>query len=145
MFCRTCDNQLNDGAIACTKCGMSPWAGNQFCPQCGASTQPTAVVCLTCGSAVRGGGMPFVMPSSNRLAAGICGVFFGSLGVHKFVLGYQKEGITTLLITFVGGLFTFGLTAVVMHAVGLIEGILYLTKSEADFQQTYVVNHKGWF
>jgi hypothetical protein len=29
--------------------------------------------------------------------------------------------------------------------VGLIEGIIYLTKSDADFVATYVTNKKGWF
>ena len=144
MFCRTCDNQLMDGAVACTKCGMSPWAGNQYCPQCGASTQPNAAVCLSCGSAVRGYA-PLTVPRGDRLAAGLCAIFLGSFGVHKFILGYQKEGINTLLITFVGGLFTCGIAWGIMHTIGIIEGIIYLTKSDAEFQQTYVVNRKGWF
>ena len=29
--------------------------------------------------------------------------------------------------------------------IGLIEGIIYLTKSDEDFHQTYVVEQKGWF
>jgi hypothetical protein len=28
---------------------------------------------------------------------------------------------------------------------GLIEGILYLTKSDAEFHETYVANRRGWF
>lgn len=29
--------------------------------------------------------------------------------------------------------------------LGLIEGILYLTKSDTEFVSTYVVGRKGWF
>ena len=29
--------------------------------------------------------------------------------------------------------------------LGLIEGILYLTKTDADFVQTYLVEKKEWF
>ena len=29
--------------------------------------------------------------------------------------------------------------------IGLIEGIIYLTKSDADFIQTYQVGKKEWF
>jgi hypothetical protein len=33
----------------------------------------------------------------------------------------------------------------VMHVIGFIEGIIYLTKSDAEFYQTYVVQKKEWF
>ena len=29
--------------------------------------------------------------------------------------------------------------------IGIIEGIIYLTKSDEDFHQMYVVEQKGWF
>jgi hypothetical protein len=29
--------------------------------------------------------------------------------------------------------------------IGLIEGILYLTKSDDEFVATYVVGRRGWF
>ena len=31
--------------------------------------------------------------SGNKIAAGICGILLGSLGIHKFILGYSKEGL----------------------------------------------------
>ena len=37
------------------------------------------------------------------------------------------------------------ITAPVSSIIGLIEGILYLMKTEEDFQNTYVVNWKTWF
>ncbi len=81
------------------------------------------------------------MEKKDKLAAGLLGILLGSLGIHKFYLGYTKEGVIMLLLT----LLTCGAGAAVMSIFGLIEGILYLTKSEEDFQKTYVENHKGWF
>jgi TM2 domain-containing membrane protein YozV len=78
---------------------------------------------------------------SKRVAAGICGILLGSLGVHKFILGYTKEGVIMLLIT----VLTCGFGSAVSGLIGLIEGILYLVKSDAEFEETYVKNKKGWF
>jgi TM2 domain-containing membrane protein YozV len=82
---------------------------------------------------------------SKRVVAGILGIILGPLGIHKFILGYTQEGIITLIITFILGLITCGLAAWAMGVITLIEGIIYLTKSDEDFIQTYQVNKKGWF
>jgi TM2 domain-containing membrane protein YozV len=79
--------------------------------------------------------------ASKKIAAGLCGILLGSLGIHKFVLGYTTPGIIMLLVT----LLTCGLGAIIMYPIGLIEGIIYLTKSDQDFYQTYVVGRKEWF
>jgi TM2 domain-containing membrane protein YozV len=62
-------------------------------------------------------------------------ILLGGLGVHKFVLGYTKEGIIQLVIGFCG----------IGYVIGLVEGIIYLTKSDEEFYQTYQVGKKGWF
>ncbi len=79
--------------------------------------------------------------ADKKLPAGICGILLGCLGVHKFILGYTREGVIMLLIT----LLTCGVGASVVGIIGLIEGIIYLTKSDEEFVQTYVRNKKGWF
>ncbi len=79
--------------------------------------------------------------ASKKVAAGICGILLGSLGIHKFVLGYTTEGLVMLLVT----VLTCGLGGFVMGIIGLIEGIIYLTKSDDEFVNTYVRNKKGWF
>jgi TM2 domain-containing membrane protein YozV len=79
--------------------------------------------------------------ASKKVPAGICGILLGSLGIHKFILGYKKEGLIMLLTT----IFTLGIAGIVWGIIGLIEGIIYLTKSDQDFYDTYVVGHKGWF
>lgn len=82
---------------------------------------------------------------SKKIPAGILGILLGSLGIHKFILGYTKEGVIMLLVTILGGIFTFGIASSVMGLIGLIEGILYLTKSDEEFVSTYQTGHKGWF
>lgn len=89
--------------------------------------------------------LPPAMDSSKRIAAGVCGVLLGSLGVHKFILGYTLPGIIMLLASLVGSWFTCGLTAGAMHLIGLIEGIIYLSKTDEDFYRTYVLARREWF
>jgi len=79
--------------------------------------------------------------AEKKIAAGICGILLGALGVHKFILGYTKEGLIMLLVSFL----TLGILAPVMSIIGLIEGILYLTKTDEEFVRIYVTGKKGWF
>ena len=83
--------------------------------------------------------------NSNRLAAGLCGILLGGLGVHKFVLGMPATGIVMLLLTVVGGMLTCGATAGVMTVIGLVEGIIYLAKSDPEFYELYMLRKKRWF
>ena len=50
-----------------------------------------------------------------------------------------------LAITIILGAITCGVGAGVMWIVGLIEGIIYLTKTDEDFYNTYQVGRKPWF
>ncbi len=73
---------------------------------------------------------------NKKLIAGLLGIFIGYLGIHKFILGYTKEGIIQILLNLFCGL--GGL-------IGLIEGIIYLTKSDEEFYNTYQVGRRPWF
>ncbi|MBN2162986.1 MAG: TM2 domain-containing protein [Pontiellaceae bacterium] len=79
--------------------------------------------------------------ADKKVPAAICGILLGSFGVHKFILGYTKEGIIMLAVTLV----TCGVGASIMGIIGLVEGILYLTKSDEEFVSTYGNGEKGWF
>ena len=73
---------------------------------------------------------------SKRIVCGICGILLGGFGVHRFILGDTTGGIIRLLLSLAicgGGL------------IGLIEGIIYLTKTDEEFIQTYQVERKDWF
>ena len=86
----------------------------------------------------------------KKLAAGICGILLGGFGVHKFLLGLNNAGLIMLAVSLSGLVVgpclilpLFG--PVIMGLVGLIEGIIYLTKSDQEFQQQYGNNQKPWF
>lgn len=78
---------------------------------------------------------------SKRVVSGILGILLGCLGIHKFILGYNKEGIILLGISII----TCGIGTGLTGLIGLIEGIIYLTKSDEEFLYTYQLNKKPWF
>ena len=67
----------------------------------------------------------------KKVVAGICGILIGSLGVHKFVVGLTTPGIIMLVAT----VLTCGFAAAIFGVVGLIEGVIYLTKDDDQFYQ----------
>lgn len=124
----------------CTKCGAINDEMAQYCTNCQAPLTPVS----------SGGGyqpMQSVNPGTmtdwkalgadKKVLAGVLGILLGYLGVHKFILGYTTEGLIQIAITIV--------TCGVGGIIGLIEGIIYLTKSDEDFVRTYIQNKKGWF
>lgn len=86
-----------------------------------------------------------VVATKDHVAAGLLAIFLGWLGIHKFYLGYNTAGFIMLAVTILGSLFTFGLAGGVIWVISIIEGILYLTKSQAEFEQMYVINKREWF
>lgn len=83
--------------------------------------------------------------SNKKLAAGLLGIFLGSFGVHKFVLGCNNAGIIMLVVSIAGGVVTCGIASFVMGVIGLIEGIIYLTKTPEEFRELYLDGQKAWF
>lgn len=81
---------------------------------------------------------------NKKILAGILAIVLGWLGVHKFILGYQKEGII-MAVCGILGWFLCGIPTTIVGLIGLIEGILYLTKSDEEFYITYQVGRKPWF
>jgi hypothetical protein len=100
----------------------------------------------------------FVPGSSNRITAGILGIFFGQFGVHKFVAGLTTGAVTMLCVTLGCILGAFGFMCLfppafllvifgpaVMHIIGFIEGIIYLSCTDEQFYARYVVEKRQWF
>jgi TM2 domain-containing membrane protein YozV len=81
---------------------------------------------------------------NKKLSTGILGILLGWIGIHKFILGYQKEGIILLVLGLLG-FFTCGITSAISGIIGLIEGIIYLAKTDTEFHNTYQVEKKSWF
>lgn len=78
-----------------------------------------------------------VKGAENKIAAGVLGIVLGGLGLHRFILGDIGGGILRILITVI----TCGIGSV----IGLVEGIIYLTKSDQEFVDMYVNGNKKWF
>lgn len=82
--------------------------------------------------------------ANKKLVAGLLAILLGAFGVHKFYLGYTKEGLIMLLV-FVFGFFLLGLPSFVIGVIALIEGVIYLTKTPEEFDRLYVNGRKPWF
>jgi TM2 domain-containing membrane protein YozV len=68
-------------------------------------------------------------PSKDRVVAGILAILLGTFGVHHFYLG--NIGIIYIVLSCLG----------VSFILGIIDGIMYLTKTEDQFQR----NYHNWF
>ena len=92
-----------------------------------------------------------LVPVSKKIPAGITGILFGVFGIHKFIMGFPRAGMTMAAITVVCwilshiwflGFFHWGVMA--MATLGFIEGVIYLAKSNTDFYRDYVINRRDW-
>ena len=121
----------------CTKCGAVNDDLAQFCTNCQAALTPVVSGGYQPMQSVNPGAMTDwkALGADKKLTAGICALLVGSFGVHKFILGYTTEGIIQLVLGFCG----------IGWIIGIIEGIIYLTKSDEDFVRTYIQGRKGWF
>jgi TM2 domain-containing membrane protein YozV len=124
------------------------------CPHCGGKFQvplPTAHQGVGPSQPFAGFQNPEIQAfASKKIAAGICGILVGGFGVHKFILGFNTAGAIMLSIWLVG--FVTGmclaiplLASMAMNVIGLVEGIIYLTKTDEEFFQIYAVERKEWF
>ena len=113
MFCKQCGKPIDDGQELCEDCKKAESTNNQGSAQ-------------TINVNVNSGNTNNVNPQAkSKLAAGLLGIFLGSLGVHNFYLGYIGKAVAQLLIS-VLSCFTLSWASAIW---GLIEGILILTGS----------------
>ncbi len=131
-YCAKCGTQNSDNAQFCQTCQAAlPVLDNVYQPPQTPATSYAAPPATNWQA----------MGADKKMVAGVCGILIGALGVHKFILGYTTEGIIMLLVT----VLTCGFGAIITSIIGLVEGIIYLTKSDEDFVRQYVQNKKGWF
>ena len=113
-----------------------------FCPNCGAETQAAQVVCIKCGVALQNAAATATADAGkNRVTAALLAIFLGGIGAHEFYLGHGTSGLIRLAIGIVGLVILIPAASI----IGLIEGIIYLTKSDEEFQRVYVAGGKEWF
>ncbi|MCK9330412.1 MAG: TM2 domain-containing protein [Candidatus Cloacimonetes bacterium] len=91
---------------------------------------------------------PAVKKTKDKLVAGLLAIFLGWLGAHKFYLGFTGPGLVYLILNTAGWLVTWimlGIPNWILTTIALIEGVIYLTKSDEEFEETYVIKKKQWF
>ena len=86
---------------------------------------------------------------SKRVAA-LLAICLGGLGLHKFYLGYTVSGTIFLLVSIVGWVVAWFLDIppilnYLVVVIAGIEAIIYLTRSNEEFEQTYVIGKKELF
>jgi len=151
--CPSCGTPNTEGARFCVKCGTTlstapapeswrapsgdlnqtvadqsgPSTGGYAPPQPPPSAYPTYTPPHSMQHQPPYGGTDWqALGANKKMPAGICGILLGGLGIHKFYLGMTGAGVIMLVI----GLLT---CSTVSGIIGLIEGIIYLTKSDEDF------------
>lgn len=112
----------------CVTCGTAIHARAEICPSCGVR-QPIAVTPMAYGT------------DKSKIAAGLLAIFLGGLGIHKFYLGQTGQGVLYLVLSLVSAVLWFVLIGIFFTAiictVAFIEGIIYLTMSDAAFAAKY--------
>lgn len=148
-YCHSCGYVLHHSAASCPSCGatqpgtafaaadmplrsLAPAAAllpqHVYCRGCGAGIHETAPTCPKCGApqdtvqrGVSAGSAP------NKVTAAVLALVLGGVGAHKFYLGSIFLGLLYLVFCW-----TF-----IPAIVGFVEGIYYLTLSDADFARKY--------
>jgi TM2 domain-containing membrane protein YozV len=84
---------------------------------------------------------PVPAQESKQIVAAILAIVLPGVGIHKFILGMTTPRLIYLLTLFFCGALG-GLTLV----LSIIEGIIYLTKTDEEFVRLYQgENPKQWF
>lgn len=100
MFCKSCGKEMNPNQAICLNCGVKAGEGSNFCQNCAAPLAPGAEVCLSCGVSVKN----TALNGKDKVTIALLCFFLGGLGIHNFVLGETKKGITRIVASFCCGL-----------------------------------------
>ena len=108
MFCRNCGSEMNDNQAICLKCGVATGSGNSHCANCGQPVDPNAAVCLSCGVAIQkakaAGAKAGDLGGQDKITMALVCFFLGGLGIHNFMMGEKKKGITKIIMAFCFGI-----------------------------------------
>ena len=107
MYCRTCGAEMNENQEVCLSCGVPKNVGKGFCPNCGKEVPENATICLGCGISLVEQTKEAAPEAENKNKLGgqdkttmiIVALFLGGFGIHNFMMGESKKGITRLVAT----------------------------------------------
>lgn len=75
--------------------------------------------------------------AEKKLVCGLLALLLPAFAIHRFMLGDVVGGIVRILLNIACGAGAI---------ISFIEGIIYLTKSDEEFVETYINEpKKGWF
>ena len=79
MFCRNCGAELQENQTVCSQCGANQTENNASSPKDQIGGQDKILIILLC-------------------------FFLGGLGVHNFLMGETKKGVTRIILSFICGI-----------------------------------------
>ena len=103
MYCKNCGQQLNENQAICLNCGVSVENGTKYCHNCGNELPENADFCINCGVATKKKASVNLGGQDKITMAIIC-FFLGGLGIHNFMMGESKKGITKIVASFCCGI-----------------------------------------
>ena len=129
MFCKSCGKEIPEGQELCDECAAKN-NENVVVEDTTASENNTYSNETAAKEATVVNNNTNTDPNAkSKMAAGLLGIFLGSLGIHNFYLGYTTKAIVQLLVTLLGGVVTCGIASLAVYVWGLVEGIMILTGS----------------
>lgn len=155
-YCQTCGNSTQPDSVWCATCGwrLGPSQAEHVTQPRLPSESPSGYTQtlppeLT-EQMIRVGEQLGLRPrKKSRITAGVFAILFGVVGLHKFYLGYIGTGIIMLIFPIVYFASIIGIYNpigfLLMPLIGIIEGIIYLGKTNEEFNVTYVQGKKRWF
>ena len=138
MFCKSCGKEIPEGNELCDECAQANSSSTENTTAESTVNENTTTYETETPEATVVNDNQYNTNNSNstvnpnpqsKLAAGLLGIFLGSLGVHNFYLGYTTKGLIQLLVTLLGGVLTCGIASFAIYVWGLVEGIMILTGS----------------
>lgn len=135
QFARSTASSTFDDSSCCT---------SRSCPSSGAFPAVAAVSDSAQSKDDAAQAVSSAKPTKDHVAAGIMAIFFGVFGIHKFYMGLTNEGFIMLAVTIIGSLITFGVAAFIVQLIAVAEGLIYLVKTQTQFEQDYVYGKRKW-
>lgn len=131
MFCKSCGKEIPDGKELCDECAAktTETTSAENTTTSNETVTPEATVVNNNQYTTNNTNYNQNPNAKSKMAAGLLGIFLGSLGIHNFYLGYTTKAVIQLLVTLIGGVFTCGIASIAIYVWGLVEGIMILTGS----------------
>lgn len=115
-FCKQCGAELHEEQAICVKCGVVVGKGSGHCYYCGTPVNEEQDFCLNCGVSlkekkqdklaqqVQNASEDTSYNGYSKLVIALICFFLGGIGIHNFMLGEKKKGVTKIIFCFLCGI-----------------------------------------